>query len=796
MKVPFSWLKECTGISVPAPEIGARLTMAGIETAVTGTPGRSWDRITVGQIVAIEPHPNADRLRLATIDSGQGQSKVVCGAPNIRVGDKVPFAQLGAELTDPHTGKTARLKPAKIRGVASEGMACSEKELGISDSHEGVLVLPADAPVGVPLADYLGDAVLDLEVTPNRPDCLCVLGVAREAAALTGQQVTVPPLEYAEAGPEIAGLVRVEIADPDLCRRYCASLVKGIRIGPSPDWMQRRLAACGMRPINNIVDITNYVMMEFGQPLHAFDFEKIGGARIVVRRARPGEKLTSLDGVDRELRPEMLVIADQSQPVAIAGVMGGADSEVTESTTTVLLESANFNQVSIRRTSSGLKLRSEASMRFERGLAPELTVPALRRATQLVLQIAGGTAAAGFADAYPEPSPPRVIRLRTASVRQLLGLDVGQEQIIRVLTSLAFDCAAAGPEETAVTVPYWRLDVREPADLAEEVARMIGYDTIPTTALSSELPRQQADAGLTFREQVRDLMVAAGLQEIITYSLTSREKLARAASAEDAIRVANPLTAELEYLRTSLRPGLLSTLAANQKYEDGGIRLFEIGRVFLGRGKDLPDEREVLAGVISGPRGAASWLGEKGQSDFFDAKGTVEAVLSRLGMEAGYESGGEEKLLPGRAARVVVGPTVVGLIGELHPGVAESFSLLPQPVAIFELDMARLLSCAGRQRGFRPLSRFPRSVRDIAVLVDVQVPAGKMLDIIREVALVSRVSLFDLYSGKQVPPGKKSVAFRIAYQSDSRTLTEEELEATENQILSRLARETGAARRV
>ena len=797
MKVPFSWLKECTGISMPAPEMAARLTMAGIETGVTGNTGRSWDRITVGQIVAIEPHPNADRLRLATIDFGQGQSsKVVCGAPNIRVGDKVPFAQLGAELTDPHTGKTAKLKPAKIRGVASEGMACSEKELGISDSHEGVLVLPADAPVGVPLADYLGDAVLDLEVTPNRPDCLCVLGVAREAAALTGQQVRVPPTDYIEAGPEIAGLVRVEIADPDLCRRYCASLVEGIRIGPSPAWMQQRLTACGMRPINNIVDITNYVMMEFGQPLHAFDFQKLGGARIVVRRARSGEKLTSLDGVDRELRPDMLVIADQSEPVAIAGVMGGADSEVTEATTTVLLESANFNQVSIRRTSSGLKLRSEASMRFERGLAPELTVPALRRATQLVLQIAGGTAAAGFADAYPEPSQPRVIRLRTASVRQLLGLDVGQEQIIKVLTSLAFDCAAAGPAETAVTIPYWRLDVREPADLAEEVARMMGYDTIPTTALSSELPRQQADAGLAFREQMRDLMVAAGLQEIITYSLTSQEKLARAASAEDAIRVANPLSAELEYLRTSLRPGLLSTLAANQKYEDGSIRLFEIGRVFLGRGKDLPDEREVLAGVISGPRGAASWLGEKGQSDFFDAKGMVEAVLSRLGIEAGYEAGGEEKLLPGRAARVVVGPTVVGLIGELHPGVAESFDLLPQPVAIFELDIARLLSCAGRQRGFRPLSRFPRSVRDIAVLVDVQVPAGKMLDIIREVALVSRVSLFDLYSGKQVPPGKKSVAFRIAYQSDSRTLTEQELEAAENQILSRLARETGAARRV
>ncbi len=810
MKVPFSWLKDCVAIEAGAPEIASRLTMAGIETSVTGTTGEAWGNITVGQIVAIEPHPNADRLQLATIDFGRGRAKVVCGAPNIRVGDKVPFAQVGAELTDPHTGKKARLKPAKIRGVASEGMACSEKELGISESHEGVLVLPADAPLGAPLAEYLADAVLDLELTPNRSDCLCVLGVAREVAALTGQKVNVPPPLYSEAGPDIGGLVRVEIADPDLCRRYCASLVQGIKIGPSPPWMQQRLAAAGMRPINNIVDITNYVMLEYGQPLHAFDYHKIGGARIVVRRARPGEKLTSLDGVDRELTADMLVIADESVPVAIAGVMGGANSEVTEATTAILLESANFNQVSIRRTSSGLRLRSEASMRFERGLAPELTVPALRRATQLMLQIAGGTAAVGLADAYPEPAPARVIRLRTSTVRQLLGLEVSQEQIIKVLTSLAFDCTAAGAGETTVTVPYWRLDVREPADLAEEVARIMGYDAIPITTLASELPRQQADTGLAFREQVRDLMVAAGMQEIITYSLTSREKLARAASADNAIRVANPLSTELEYLRTSLRPGLLAALSANQKYEDGGIRLFEIGRVFLGRGHDLPEEREVLAGVISGPRGALSWLGEKGQSDFFDAKGAVEAVLSRLGIEARFEAGGEEKLLPGRCARIISsetctspaaerpkasGPAVLGIVGELHPGVAESFELLPQPVAIFEIDIERLAASAGARRGFRPLSRFPRSVRDIAVLVDVQAPASRMLDIIRSVPLVSHVYLFDLYSGKQVPAGKKSVAFRIAYQSEARTLTEEELEAAEGQVLSRLAKETGATRR-
>ncbi len=795
MKVPFSWLREYVNVSLGAKEIAGRLTMAGIESNVTEATGQSWDKITVGQILALEPHPNADRLQLATIDFGQGQSKVVCGAPNVRVGDKVPFAQVGAELVDGHSGKSAKLKPAKIRGVTSEGMACSEKELGISDSHEGVLVLPADAPLGVPLAEYLGDAVFDLEVTPNRPDCLSVLGVAREVAALTKQEVRLPSSAYDEAGPEIDKHVSVEIADPDLCRRYCASLIEGVKIGPSPAWMQQRLTACGMRPINNVVDITNYVMLEYGQPLHAFDFRKIGGAKIVVRRARTGEKLTSLDGVDRELRPDILVIADQSIPVAIAGVMGGADSEVTEVTTSVLLESANFNQVSIRRTSSGLKLRSEASMRFERGISPELTVPALRRATQLMLQIGGGQAAKGLADAYPGKKEAKTIQLRTSSVTRLLGLDLTQEQITNTLASLGFQCAQKDSSETIVTVPYWRMDVNQPADLAEEVARIMGYAAIPTTTLSSELPRQQVDTALAFREQLRDLMVAAGHQEIITYSLTSQDKLATAASAEDAIRVANPLSTELEYLRTSLRPGLLSTLAANQKYEDGGIRLFEIGRVFLGRGNDLPDEREVLGGVISGPRGALSWLGDKGQSDFFDAKGAVESVLSRLGIEANYEAASEEKLRPGRMAKVVVGQTVVGIIGELHPRVAESFDLLPQPVALFELDIERLLSSVKEKRGYRPLSRFPRSVRDIAVLVDVQVPAKKMLEVVRSVPLVGQVSLFDLYSGKQVPTGKKSVAFRIAYQSDTRTLTEEELEAAENEILSRLAKDTGATRR-
>jgi phenylalanyl-tRNA synthetase beta chain len=401
MKVPLSWLREYVGISLPLKELAGKLTMSGTEVKGIEVTGKAWDKILVGQIIAVEPHPNADRLKLATIDYGTGQSTVVCGDLGIRVDDKVPFARLGAQLVDSHTGELVSLKPAKIRGVVSEGMACSEKELGLSERHEHVMTLAADSPVGVPLADHLGDAILDLEVTPNRPDCLSVIGVAREIAAHLKQETKPPDPFYTEDGPAIEKLVSVEISDADLCRRYCASLIEGVKVAPSPPWLQHRLAACGMRPINNIVDVTNYVMLEYGQPLHAFDFRQIGGARVIVRRASAGEKITSLDGVERALNPEMLAIADNKIPVAVAGVMGGADSEVIDTTTSVLLEAANFNPVSIRRTSSNLKLRSEASIRFERGISPELTMPALKRATQLILKLAGGKAARGIIDVYP-----------------------------------------------------------------------------------------------------------------------------------------------------------------------------------------------------------------------------------------------------------------------------------------------------------------------------------------------------------------------------------------------------------
>jgi phenylalanyl-tRNA synthetase beta chain len=795
MKVSLNWLRDYVDITLPVSELADRLTMSGNEVKGVEIVGQAWDNIVVGQVVAVEPHPNADRLKLATVDLGVERSTVVCGAPNVRSGDKVPFARIGARLVDGHTGEVVQLRPAKIRGIVSEGMACSEKELGISESHEGLMILPPEAPVGVPLADYLGDAILDLDVTPNRPDCLSVIGIAREAGALTRREPRVTPIQYAEAGPAIEGRVHVEIADVDLCSRYCASLIEGVKIGPSPSWMQQRLQACGMRPINNIVDVTNYVMLEYGQPLHAFDFRQIGGGKIIVRRAKDGEEITSLDGVDRILSPEMLVIADNEIPVAIAGVMGGADSEVIDITTSILLESANFNPVSIRRTSTNLKLRSEASLRFERGISPELTISALRRATQLMLEIAGGEAAEGIIDVYPGKKDAREILFSIGEVKRLLGIEMKMEQAVEILGSLGFACRAENSSEMRVAVPYWRVDVVGSADLVEELARIVGYDYIPTTVLTGQLPGLHADAVVSLRERLRDLFVGCGFQETVGYSLVSRERLAKVAPPESALRVANPLTREQEYLRTSLWPYLLVLLGSNQRHEEGGIRLFEIGKVYLPRERDLPEEREMLAGVVSGTRTGVSWLGQKGQLDFFDAKGAVEAVLGMLGMEADLRAVSRESLHPGRAAEIVVDGEAVGIIGEVHPGLRESFELLPQPVALFELDIEKLVPRVGSGGKYRMVSRFPESVRDIAVVVDAETPVKKVKDIICAFPLVTRVRLFDVYTGQQITAGKKSLALKVAYQSPTHTLTDDEVEAVEKEILAKLSSEVGGTLR-
>ena len=800
MKVPLKWLRQYIDITLPPADLANRLTMAGSEVKGMQVVGGNWENIVVGQITAINPHPNADRLSLATIDLGKERQTVVTGAPNLNLGDKVAFAYVGAQLIDGHTGQLFRLKPAKIRGVVSTGMACSEKELGISDSHEGIMVLPAEAPVGTPLSDYLGDVIFDLDVTPNRPDCLSVIGIAREVAALTGQSLHLPQVSYEETALPIGEQISIEIPAPDLCPRYCASLINGVRIAESPKWMQQRLLACGMRPINNIVDITNYVMLEYGQPLHAFDYDRIRGKRIIVRRATDGEAIVTLDGVERVLSEDMLVIADEERSVAIAGVMGGANSEVTEQTTSILLEAASFNPASIHYTGRALFLPSEACMRFERGIRPELTLPALKRATQLIMQLAGGEAVRGVVDVYPGKLDQEPILLSTGEVKQVLGVEFSLDRIVEALTSLGFDCKpAVSASEVWVTAPYWRSDIQQAVDLIEEVARIIGYDKIPTTMLGQPLPRQDPEPILSLKQEVRRSLTGYGFQEVITYSLTSLEMLNKLLPEPYPLepvplRVANPMTADQEYLRPNLRANLLAALSANQRHEDGGIRLFELGKVYLPRQKDLPDEPEVLCGILSGPRLEMSWQGRDELLDFFDAKGVVEGLLRRLGVEASFEECADESLHLSKQAAIVIAGNRLGVVGELHPKVAEAFEI-SGTVYLFEINVTTLLPFTLGYKRFQPILRFPATVRDMALVIDAQITHHKVQDIIKSFPLVEQVTLFDVYTGEQVPPGKKSFAYRITFQSTTHTLTDKEVNQVQQQILDKLSSELGATLR-
>lgn len=799
MRVSLKWLADYVNVTLPPKELAHRLTMAGLEVETVHEVGGDWDEelITVGQVVSVEPHPNADRLRLATVDLGAGERMtVVCGAPNVAAGQKVAFARAGATLIDGKTGKPAVLKPATIRGIESAGMVCSERELGLSDEHEGILVLPDDAPVGAPLARYLGDAILDIDLKPNRPDCLSMVGVAREVAALTGQTLREPEHTYVDVDEPVAQKTAVTIADPHLCFRYIAGVIEDVRVDASPRWMQERLIAAGMRPINNVVDITNYVMLEVGQPLHAFDFAKLRGGRIVVRRARPGETMTTLDGVERALAPEMLVIADAEVPVALAGVMGGYDSEVTAGTTTVLLESANFHPVNIRRTATALKARTEASTRFEKGLSAELALVGARRAMKLFVELTGARALHGFVDSYPAPARPVHVELTRTRLRQVLGVDLPTSQVRGALTALGFGCKWQPPERYEVRVPYWRTDVRIPDDVVEEVARVVGYEQIPTKGLGGTVPPREVQPRRELRERLRDALAAAGMQEVISYSLTTVEALRLVVPPEELatyppLRVVNPVSQEHQYLRPVLRASVLQTLAANARQREGEIALFEAAKGFVPQPEGPPDEREHIVGVVCGRREDRWGHPTDEPVDFYDAKGYLEAALETLGIRATYESAAAFGMVPGRAAEVWVAGRKVGTIGQVHPSVAQAFDL-DQDVYLFELLVDELLPLVGGVRRYQSVSRFPPVVQDLALLVDRGTTAASVGALIEQHPLVREARIFDVYEGERIPAGKKSLAFSVTYQSAEGTLTDEAVAEARRSIVERLRRELGA----
>ncbi len=798
MLVSLKWLSEYVPLAIPVKELANRLTLAGVKIEKIIAQGDDWQNVAVAEVLEVKAHPNADRLRLVTLDLNQPENPtVVCGASNVAPGQKIAFASVGARLLNGSTGEMSVLKAAKIRGVESAGMVCSEKELGLSEAHEGILVLPVDSPTGQPLGEVMGDTIFDVEITPNRPDLMSILGVAWEVAAQTHVKVKEPERVYNETGSSSASQrASVVIEDRDLCRRYLAGVVERVKVGPSPEWMQERLLAVGVRPINNVVDITNYVMLEMGQPLHAFDYRKLNGQKIIVRRAQPGEQIRTIDNNVRELTSDMLVIVDASKSIAVAGVMGGSDAEVTSATTTVLLEAATFAPTSVRRTSQALGLRSEASIRFEKGLHPDLAASAARRAMKLLVEITGGRAAKGLVDAYPAKRSDTRVVVTKQRIAQVLGLDLPTTQVRSALTDLGFGCRWVPPDRYVVRSPHWRMDVSMADDVVEELARVIGYDRLESQSLSGSIPAPIEEPERELREQLKTAAAAAGLQEVITYPLTTVETLLLVEPADKLeihppLRLENPMSSEQSVMRTSLRHSLLQTVAANLRRERGTIAIFECAGTFLSKPGELPDEKQLVVGAVGGfQRGR--W-GEPTQEpvDFFDAKGFLEEIFERTRVTVEFRPGQEFGMLQSRTAELNVSDARVGVIGQVHPQVAAAFEI-ESPVFLFEIDIAMLLQGVDTEISHSPPSRFPAVLQDIALLVDDAVSAAWVEELIASSSLVSSVQLFDVYEGTPLPAGKRSLAFAVDFQTADRTLTDEDVAEARQRIIRRLEHEVGA----
>ncbi|NUQ85016.1 MAG: phenylalanine--tRNA ligase subunit beta [Anaerolineales bacterium] len=847
MKLPISWLKDYIDLDgLTVEDIARKLTLAGLEVeeikyaglpmpdhAGSGmhssgrhefkTSGISWDRdkIVVAEIREVMPHPNADRLTLLDLYDGQQNQVVLTGAPNIfhlkGTGKlakpiKVAYAKEGSTIYDGHAEGLVltTLKRAKIRGVESYSMACSEKELGISEEHEGIIILDDDAPVGMPLVDYMGDAVLDIAVVPNMARNANVMGVARELAALTGRELKKPVIEYRTEGESVENLVSIEITEPELNPRFVIGLIRDVEIKPSPYKIQRRLRLAGIRPINNVVDATNYAMLDQGEPLHAFDYDVLKSragnknVKIITRSAKDGEKLTTLDDVERTLSSTNVLVCDEKGPLSIAGVMGGAESEVTDKTKNILLEGAAWNFINIRKTAKQHNLPSEASFRFSRGVHPSLAETGVKRGLQLMAEWSGGKIAPGLVDAYPLKPKDSVVDVSPRDVKRLLGIDLTVEQIAELLTRLEFKC-----EPTArglrVTAPSHRLDIGEGviglADVLEEVARSYGYDNIPETRMSDSLPPQIGNPIYEWEERVRDLLVSLGLQEVVSYRLTSPERESRVVKYDEYVTLANPITPERRVMRRSLVASVLDAVEKNARAES--IAMFEIGPVFepvksdpsTGSGQALPNEPRKLVLAMTGLRDALAWdVKESPNFDFYDMKGRVELLLSGLHFtDVSYiPTDSVPYLHPGKSAEVRVNEKVVGVFGELHPLVKDKYEVEEAPILVaeFDLDVLRTVSPSYE---IKPVPDVPPVFEDIAVVLDESIPASKVEALIRQTGgrALANVKLFDVYRGEQVGAGKKSLAYSLTYQSD-KTMTDAEAAAIRRKIVRRLEHELGA----
>jgi phenylalanyl-tRNA synthetase beta chain len=811
MLVSFNWLKEFVEIDRSADEIAELLTMGGIEVEGVTRVGHTLDKVFTARITGIEPHPATDKLSVTRISLGDREESVVCGAPNIQVGQIVPYCAPGAALPS-----GLEIAEREIRGVRSPGMICSEKEIDLGEDASGILVFDEEVPLGLPLAEalpFIDDCILETSVTPNRGDCLSVLGTAREVAALLGVPWKVPEFVIEEGPLPISARARIDVPDADLCPRYVARMVEGVQIRRSPLDIRLRLRRSGVRDISNVVDATNLILLECGQPLHAFDFSFLEKGRIVVRRADPGETFVTLDGQERILPPNALMIRDGKRSVALAGIMGGLNSEIKDDTESVLIESACFERFGIRRTSKALGMATEASFRFERGVDPEGSLWAAHRAAYLIQKLSGGTVLSGYLDVYPAPITRPPVTVRTPKVNRLLGTELTTKQMKSCVERLGIGAEGKGANTFVAVPPSWRWDLEREVDIAEEVARIHGFEKIPVSMPQYRSAPDRTRVNFNFIEEVATAMNASGYTEVVTMSFISpaaaREFVGYPTDSRE-LALINPLSEDLSVMRTSLIPGLLSVAKRNVSFRSENLKLYEVGKTFMPLpGEELPREDLRLGGLAMGSRYPELWHFHRGEVDvkgridlarnvdFYDVKGAIEELFEALGGDAVTYVRSEKPFLhPGKSTDIVLSGEIVGFLGELSPSKAREHDL-PEGVHIFEILLEPLFVGSRKERVFKPIPRYPYVERDLSFIVEEKVSSHMIKQLISRSGhdIIASVILFDLYRGESIPQGRQSMAFRIRYQSEDRTLTDEEVQQVHSSVVETLIREVGAAMR-
>ena len=802
MKVSLSWLKDYIDIAMDPPALAEALTMAGLEVDSVFERYHYLNGVIVARIDEMSPHPNADKLKLCRVSTGKGQVSVVCGAPNVQPGMLAPLAQIGTVLPN---GK--RLEKSVIRGETSQGMLCSDAELELGDDPSGIMSLNDSLTIGSGLAEALGlaDTVFELDLTPNRPDCLSIIGIAREIAVIQNTSLKLPDYRIEDKADAIHRLSSVKIEAPDHCPRYAARLVSGLKVQSSPFWLQDRLLSVGLRPINNLVDITNFVMMETGQPLHAFDFDNLAENRIVVRLAAEGEKFTTLDDKKRRLESQMLMICDGAKAVAVGGVMGGLNSEIENETTRVLIEGAYFNPVSIRRTSKRLGLSTDASHRFERGVDPQGCIRAVNRAAKLMVDIGGGSLIDGIIDEYPNRQNPKTVELAIKRTNRLLGTNLAANQIQRILESIDFTVESSDheAERLIISPPSFRVDVTRPEDLMEEIARLSGYNNIPTTFPAMPAQGRPQPRRLHLRNRIKRLMNGFGFSEVIAYSFASESACDRLGIKDGdprraMVRILNPLTEDQAVMRTNLVSGILETMRYNMAREIKNLKIFEIGKIFLKSDRQaLPDEPEMLIALWTGTRSDVSWHNREKLCDFYDIKGATEALLRALRVNSvrftAIPEDACEYTRPGHTAEIVASGQRIGLLGEVHPRVIDSYDL-KQTAFIMELNLEKMAARIPEILETKPIARFPAIYRDITIIIEREIETQTVLDAVDNFheELIEKLHLFDVFEGDPIAAGKKSISFRVTYRSNTKTLEDDDVNDLHKSITARLLNTFGA----